>query len=619
MDDLAGVRLTLAVALLIFLAACGGGAGTLSGTPSPAVTVSPDNADFGAQRVGTSGSLAVTITNSGAGALAISQIAIGGAGAAAFSISGNNCGSSLGAGSSCLVQVSFTPTKGGSISAALNITDNAGNSPQIVGLSGSGSTISGLAHGMFILDPPSNDNNCVGLPANCYSQHLVPTLICTGAGTPAGYGCAQAGSGEPFIEGAIFYVRWDMVNPSNGTYDFTVPDNRSRPWSDSGKLVSFDFIPTTQGSTNDVTPSWYMTPASIASVSQTGGIITLQTSADMGFFPGGVSAAANLEIQIAGTGTALDGNGTASNPGIWKVCDHTTAGCQDPTARKIYAVGAGNDIAPVSTGTVGNPVYGSAGGPCGSGILPIEWRPNFQRAWQDLMQQVVAHYAHNNGVAYLRFGLGIGGENIPNHGTSVAACQTLMTTFGFTSLPAPWPSPGTAQWTQVPAVWTSYLTTMFQYEQLLNSPKAIGTTISPIETSGGDLATPDATATHAVANGIGIGNQGLQKSDPLNVVAGVPCFGGDWCANFLKYRGQVPLQLQTLFYSDPTNLSPTNQTGSLVTLLPFATTQGAQILELYVDDWLCTYDSSWNGNNTYSVCNAAGYPVVFSAAALQVN
>jgi hypothetical protein len=34
---------------------------------------------------------------------------------------------------------------------------------------------------------------------------------------------------------------------------------------------------------------------------------------------------------------------------------------------------------------------------------------------------------------------------------------------------------------------------------------------------------------------------------------------------------------------------------------------------------MCTYDSSWSGENTYSACNAAGYPAVFAAAAAQIN
>jgi hypothetical protein len=476
----------------------------------------------------------------------------------------------------------------------------------------------GAAHGLFILDPPSDDGNCSNLPSACYSQHLVPTLICTGNNTPAGFSCTQQGAGEPYIKGAIFYVRWDFVNPSNGGYDFTIPDNRAKPWIDSGKFVSYDFIPTSQGSSNNVTPSWYLTPVNISTVSQTGGIITLQTGADLGFFPGGASAAAGLEIQITGTGTALDGNGTSANPGIWTVCDHNTAGCLDPTTRAITAIGSGTDIALVGgKGTVGNPVYGTVN--CGSGTLPIEWRPNFIKAWQILMQQVVAHYTSNNNVAYLRFGLGIGGENIPNHGTKDAACQAEMTTYGFTGIPgfpALWPDPTSSQWPQMASTWINYLNTMFQYEHSLHSPKTIATTLSPIVTSGRDTTTPDATATNAVAVGIGIGNQGLQKGDPLNFAAGLPCLGGDWCANFAKYKGQVPLELQTLNYSDPTNAS---MVGSLTITMPFAISLGTDTLELYVDDWMCTYDTSWNGNNTYSECAGAGYPDAFKTAAAQIN
>jgi hypothetical protein len=140
--------------------------------------------------------------------------------------------------------------------------------------------------------------------------------------------------------------------------------------------------------------------------------------------------------------------------------------------------------------------------------------------------------------------------------------------------------------------------------------------MSPIVTSGSDLVTPDAIASDAVALKVGIGSQGLQKSDPANYAAGPACLGGDWCANFAKYKGQVPLELQTLNYSDP---SDANVVGSLVNTVPFATGLGTQILELYVDDWMCTYDSSWNGNNTYSACAAAGYPAIFSAAAAQIN
>jgi len=488
---------------------------------------------------------------------------------------------------------------------------------------------------MFILDPPTSDNDCSGFPlplvSSCYSQHLVPALLCSGADTPSGYNCSQAGQGQPFVKGAAFHVKWGTVNPSDGTYDFTSPDHRMKHWIAAGKLISLIFEPAPFGSTNSTTPSWYLTPAAISSVSQTAGIITLQTSTAMAFFPGG--AAAGLEVQISGTGTPLDGNGTTSNPGIWVVCDHNTVGCQDPSSQTIFAIGSqsGSDIAPVSRGTVGNPVYGSAdGSTCTSGILPIQWRPNFQKAWKNLIQQAVTHYASNGNVAYLRFGMGVGGQTNPTYGLAASdpnqtKCQSQMTTFGFTSpnVSLPWPAPDTTQWTtDVSPNWVAYLKSMEQFEGSLASPKTILITMSGIQFGPPDFSTPDATAQNGVNAGLGLGNEGLNKNDPNNFANGRPCDGGDWCANFQKFKGQVPLELQTLSFSDPTGDCPSTTpcTGSLApNLLTFATGLGAQILELYVDDWLCTYDSSWNGNNSYPACNAAGYPAVFSAAAAQIN
>lgn len=346
----------------------------------------------------------------------------------------------------------------------------------------------------------------------------------------------------------------------------------------------------------------------------------------MSFIPGSIGAAAGLEIQLTGTGTALDGNGTPASPGIWTICDHNTLGCQDPTSTTIYAIGPGGSTAAVSRGTVGNPVYGSNdGSTCTSGIVPIQWRPNFIKAWQEAISNAVSHYAANNNVAYVRFGLGIGGQTNPTYGLSASdtnqvACQKQMTLYGFTSanVTIPWPAPDTSQWTgQVSPTWVAYLKTMVDYEHGLNSPKAIIVTMSAIQFGPDDLSTPDAAAKNAAAVGIGLGNQGLQKSDQTNFDSGKPCAGGDWCANFQTYHSpSLPFELQTLSMSDPTNSS---QTGSLTVLLPFATTHWARILELYVDDWMCTYDNSWNGNNTFSACTNADYPAVITAAAAQIN
>jgi hypothetical protein len=464
---------------------------------------------------------------------------------------------------------------------------------------------SGTAHGLFILNPPP-----CGLPPGIEpspkycDQHLVPTLVCSGADAPHGYGCTQAGAGARYVAGVVYYIEWAKVNPQPGVYDFSLLDAYAKMWTDAGKLTSFIFMPVSQGTTNKATPPWYATPSPIAQVSRTSGVIAIRTTAPMTFFPGGIAAASHLEVQITGTGTALDG-------GVYAVCDHATAGCSDPSAQAIYALGAGADVAAVTTGAVGNPLYGAS---CGTPGLPVAWRASFIAAWQDVVAHAVAHFAGDPHVGYMRFGLGLGGENIPNLETKIAACQTEMSAYGFTTN-TPWPAPSDARWPDAIAPWTSYVKAMLAFESSVANGRQIGTTTSPIETTGTDVAAPDAIAAAAVAGGITIGNQGLAKQD---LPPHSSC-GGDWCKLFAKYRGASSLELQTILYSDPTNASATNTTGSLVDLLPLATSAGAQVVELYPDDWLCTFDPTWNGLNTYATCSTAGYANAFATAAAAIT
>lgn len=99
-------------------------------------TVSPSSLTFGLQSVGTnSPSQAVVLSNSQGAPLNISSISFGGTNPLSFSQT-NDCGSSLAGGGTCTINVSFTPVISGSLSAILNINDNANNSPQTVSLSG---------------------------------------------------------------------------------------------------------------------------------------------------------------------------------------------------------------------------------------------------------------------------------------------------------------------------------------------------------------------------------------------------------------------------------------------------------------------------------------------------
>jgi len=106
---------------------------------APVATLSPTSLNFGEVTSGTtSPPSAITLSNTGNAALDLtgSGISIGGANAAEFSQS-NGCGSSVAAGATCTINVTFTPgLTAGSEAATLSVSDNAAGTPQQVALAG---------------------------------------------------------------------------------------------------------------------------------------------------------------------------------------------------------------------------------------------------------------------------------------------------------------------------------------------------------------------------------------------------------------------------------------------------------------------------------------------------
>jgi len=130
------------------------GAGLDGGGGTPVATISPVGAlAFGNQIINTrSEAKAVTLANTGAGPLTIDTFRINGADGADFS-QGADCPvspSSLPAGASCTIYVSFAPGTPGSKSATLAIGDDAGGG-QTVSLTGTGT----LGAAAVTLTPPS--------------------------------------------------------------------------------------------------------------------------------------------------------------------------------------------------------------------------------------------------------------------------------------------------------------------------------------------------------------------------------------------------------------------------------------------------------------------------------
>ena len=111
---------------------------SVTGTGTQAqVTLTPTKLTFTTQLIGTtSKAQTVTLKNTGNATLTITSVSTTGD----FSQT-NTCGSSVAAGASCTLSVTFKPTTKGNRTGTLSIADNAPASPQTVSLTGMGTVV----------------------------------------------------------------------------------------------------------------------------------------------------------------------------------------------------------------------------------------------------------------------------------------------------------------------------------------------------------------------------------------------------------------------------------------------------------------------------------------------
>lgn len=110
---------------------------SLKGTGLLPVTMNPGSLSFGNQAVGTtSPAKTITVTNNQKVTLSFTSVTITGAASSNYAQT-NNC-SSVAAGATCTVNVTFTPSSKGPKSATLTLTDSAATSPQTAQLTGTG-------------------------------------------------------------------------------------------------------------------------------------------------------------------------------------------------------------------------------------------------------------------------------------------------------------------------------------------------------------------------------------------------------------------------------------------------------------------------------------------------
>jgi hypothetical protein len=120
------------------------------------ITLFPLNLYFGPQAISTSSpGQAVTLNNTGSVTLNISSFAFTGANQADFAQT-NTCGSSLAAGGSCSITVTYTASSASTESATLTLSSDAQSGPQSVGLMGGGQFMALSSDGTHLVNTFTN-------------------------------------------------------------------------------------------------------------------------------------------------------------------------------------------------------------------------------------------------------------------------------------------------------------------------------------------------------------------------------------------------------------------------------------------------------------------------------
>jgi hypothetical protein len=160
----------------------GGGGGGGGGGGIPSLSASPASLSFGSEAVGTtSAAQSVTITNSGSAAASISSVSASGPFAPT-----STCGTSLAAGGTCTVSVTFSPASTGSASGTLTVASNDPASPLAVPLSGTGTSSSGSSANLALGKAITASSTQANYPASNVND-----------GNTSSYWESQDGTGYP--------------------------------------------------------------------------------------------------------------------------------------------------------------------------------------------------------------------------------------------------------------------------------------------------------------------------------------------------------------------------------------------------------------------------------------
>jgi hypothetical protein len=289
----------------------------------PQVAIDQSALTFGSAAVGTPGDeKAVKITNNGRADLHLDRAYLAGSDPGSFSLSDDPCdGTVLAPGAGCTVKVRFTPERTGSLSASLNVADDAHNDGyQSVALSGSGVAAgapgadvspTALAFGTVVAGSPKS------LPVkvtNSGDADLVVQAAAVAGPAAADY-AVTATTCDKVAPGASCTVTVQFAPTATGSRAATL----EIPHNAAGAKASVPLSGTGAGSTFALSPS----PVSFGTVNRAstkGQTVTVKNSGTVAFrvTAARVSADAGSAFSVPGGQACV---GTTLAPG--KTCNLT--------------------------------------------------------------------------------------------------------------------------------------------------------------------------------------------------------------------------------------------------------------------------------------------------------
>ena len=356
---------------------------SLTGTGLAPVGFSPDKLDFGTVAVGSTATAQnVTLTNNQGAALAIQSISASGD----YSQS-NNCPTSLAAGATCTLSVSFQPTVKGKLAGAISVDTDAPLAAQPVGLTGVGS---GTTIGSVSFTPASLDFGAREASTTSPGQTVIlkntsssSSLTVTSVAASAGYGttdtcaghviapngtCTITATFQPTANlvpisypGAITVVDGDSTSPHViGLSGSSVAPVSSSPASLDFGTVVFNATSGTQ----TITLTNYDSAAETLSTA-TSGVFGVAGNTCTSLAPGakctiGVTFGPGLTGPATGVMSATFSSGGFLNPHIVNLAGCLTEVVRTPQNLNFGAVGIGQTSAP-ETATISGGAFNFTG------------------------------------------------------------------------------------------------------------------------------------------------------------------------------------------------------------------------------------------------------------------